>query len=177
MDTTELEVSVSATVTTRKVAPARFKAAMGSFAAGVTIITALDEAGAPQGMTATAFSSVSLSPPLCLVCVNERARTCQSILSRGYFAVNMLCADQHELSARFASALAEKFAGVPWARGATTGCPLLAGALARVECEVQGVHAAGDHCVIVGQPLSIDVDDGRPLVYWRGRYSSLTSPT
>ena len=177
MDTTEREISVSGTVSPRKVAAARFKAAMGSFAAGVTIITAVDEAGAPQGMTATAFSSVSLSPPLCLVCVNEQARTCQSILSRGYFAVNMLCADQHELSARFASALADKYVGVAWMRGANTHCPLLVGALARIECEVQGVHAAGDHCVIVGQPLSIDVADGSPLVYWRGSYSSLTNRT
>jgi len=174
METIERDAPASDTGTARNAATTRFKAAMGSFAAGVTIITAIDDAGTPQGMTATAFSSVSVSPPLCLVCVNHRARTCQSIVARGCFAVNLLCADQHELSARFASSAPEKYAGVSWVRGATTGCPLLTRALARIECVIQEVHAAGDHCVIVGQPLSIDVDDGSPLVYWRGRYSSLT---
>src|SRR5687767_7745222 len=87
-----------------------FRAAMGSFAAGVTVITTLDANGAPQAVTATAFSSVSLSPPLCLVCIAKRTRTYQPLLLKGSFAVNILRAEQEWLSARFASSALDRFA-------------------------------------------------------------------
>jgi flavin reductase len=155
------------------VAPEQFKAAMGSFAAGVTIVTTLDGEGVAHALTATAFSAVSLSPPLCLVCVDKRARTRQPLLMRRHFAINMLDAQQQDLSARFASSIPDKFAGVSWWGGELTGCPILEGALTWLECQVVEVHSGGDHDIFIGRVLSVQVHDGTPLVYWRGRYSSL----
>lgn len=150
-----------------------FRAAMGSFAAGVTVITALDERGGPQALTATAFSSVSLTPPLCLVCIARGTRAYQPLLTSGHFAVNILRAEQEWLSARFASSVADRFASVAWEPGDVTGCPLIPGALVSLECRVVDVHSGGDHDIFLGSPLSVRVHEGAPLVYWRGSYSSL----
>ena len=158
------------------VAPEEFRAAMGSFAAGVTVITTLDPNGAPQAVTATAFSSVSLSPPLCLVCIAKRTRTYQPLLLRGSFAVNILRAEQEWLSARFASSAVDRFASVAWQPGRITGCPIIDGALVSLECQVVEVHSGGDHDIFLGSPKSVHVHDGAPLVYWRGTYSSLPPP-
>lgn len=153
-----------------------FKAAMASFAAGVTVVTTMDERNCPQAMTATAFSSVSASPPLCLVCVDKRARTYQPLLLKGCFAVNILCSEQQSLSARFAAPIADRFAGVGWRPGNVTGCPVLDGALAFMECQVTEVHSGGDHDIFLGRVASVEVRAGAPLVYWRGSYSSLPPP-
>jgi flavin reductase (DIM6/NTAB) family NADH-FMN oxidoreductase RutF len=150
-----------------------FKAAMASFAAGVTIVTTIDEHGNPQAVTATAFSSVSLSPPLCLVCIDRRARTYRPILYRRSFAVNILRAEQEWLSNRFASAIPDRFSAVSWVPGGITGCPIIEEALASMECEVVEVHTGGDHDIFLGSPTSVRVHDGAPLVYFRGNYSSL----
>lgn len=156
------------------VTPEQFRAAMGSFAAGVTIVTTIDEAGKPQALTATAFSSVSLNPPLCLVCVDRRARSHQPLLSRRSFAVNILSADQEVLSRHFAAPMADRFSEVPWRPGRITRCPRLKGVLAFVECVVAGVHDGGDHDIFLGHVAGVEVREGTPLVYWRGTYSSLT---
>ncbi|HXK18034.1 MAG TPA: flavin reductase family protein [Polyangiaceae bacterium] len=153
-----------------------FRAAMGSFAAGVTVITTLDERGAPQAVTATAFSSVSLTPPLCLVCIAKQTRTYEPLRANGRFAVNILRAEQEWLSTRFASSLADRFASVPWQPGSVTGCPMIDGALVSMECQVVEVHSGGDHDIFLGSPVSIRVHHGAPLVYWRGAYSSLPPP-
>jgi len=158
------------------VAPEEFRAAMGSFAAGVTVITTLDGEGAPQAVTATAFSSVSLSPPLLLVCIAKRTRTYRPLLMKGSFAVNILRAEQEWLSARFASSVVDRFASVAWRAGRVTGCPIIDGALVSLECEVVEVHSGGDHDIFLGSPQSVQVQDGAPLVYWRGNYSSLPPP-
>jgi len=158
------------------VAPEEFRAAMGSFAAGVTVITTLDTNGAPQAVTATAFSSVSLSPPLCLVCIAKRTRTYEPLLMKGCFAVNILRAEQEWLSARFASSALDRFASVAWRPGRITGCPIIDGALVSLECQVVEVHSGGDHDIFLGSPQSVHVQDGAPLVYWRGNYSSLPPP-
>jgi flavin reductase (DIM6/NTAB) family NADH-FMN oxidoreductase RutF len=149
---------------------------MGSFAAGVTVITTLDESGAPQAVTATAFSSVSLTPPLCLVCIAKRTRTYEPLRQNGRFAVNILRAEQEWLSARFASSAADRFASVIWQPGGITGCPIIDGALVSMECHVVEVHSGGDHDIFLGSPVSIRVHQGAPLVYWRGSYSSLPPP-
>lgn len=159
------------------VSAAEFKAAMASFAAGVTIITTIDASGAPQALTATAFSSVSVSPPLCLVCIDKRARTHQPLLRQGCFAVSILSAEQEQLSARFAAPIADRFAGVRWRPGEVTGCPIIHGALAYMECQVVEVHSGGDHDIFLGAVTSVQVRDGTPLVYFRGSYSSLPPPS
>jgi flavin reductase (DIM6/NTAB) family NADH-FMN oxidoreductase RutF len=156
--------------------PEDFRAAMSSFAAGVTVITTLDANGAPQAVTATAFSSVSMTPPLCLVCINKRTRTHQPLLLTRHFAVNILGADQQWVSARFASSAGDRFASVEWSAGDTTGCPIIEGALAWMECRIVEVHSGGDHDIFLGSPISVRVHEGAPLVYWRGNYSSLPPP-
>jgi flavin reductase (DIM6/NTAB) family NADH-FMN oxidoreductase RutF len=152
-----------------------FKAAIGSFAAGVTIVTTIDASGAPEALTATAFSSVSVSPPLCLVCIDRRARPHGPLLMKGAFAINILSAEQEALSARFAAPIPDRFAGVSWHPGEVTRCPIIPGAIAYMECHVVEVHCGGDHDIFLGRVDSVRVGDGAPLVYWRGRYSSLRS--
>lgn len=153
-----------------------FRAAMGSFAAGVTIISTLDENGAPQAVTATAFSSVSLTPPLCLVCIAKRTRAYEPLKLMGRFAVNILRAEQEWLSNRFASSVADRFAEVAWQPGDVTGCPIFEDALVSMECQVVEVHSGGDHDIFLGSPLWVRTQVGAPLVYWRGSYSSLPPP-
>ena len=130
------------------VTAADFKAAMGSFAVGVTIVTTTAPNGAPEALTATAFSSVSADPPLCLVCIDKRARSHGPLLRTGSFAINILGAHQEALSKRFAAPIADRFAGVHWQPGEVTSCPITSGALACLECNVVEVHA-GDRKSVV----------------------------
>jgi flavin reductase (DIM6/NTAB) family NADH-FMN oxidoreductase RutF len=150
-----------------------FRAAMGSFASGVTIVTTLDSAEKPHGMTATAFCSVSKQPPLCLVCVSHKADAYPVLAGAGRFAVNFLSAEQEDLSTRFATHGLDKFENVAYRAGPLTGCPLLDGTLASVECGVQHVHCAGDHDVFIAEILGIVSVPGEPLVYFRGKYHKL----
>lgn len=139
------------------------------FAAGVTVITSLNEIDAPAGMTATAFSSVSLSPPMVLVCVNATARTRRAIEGHSAFGVNVLATGQEHIARQFASRISDKFEGVAWRRG-VTGVPLLEGALATVECRVHHAVEAGTHIVYIGEVLGGSVGDGEPLLYYEGAY-------
>lgn len=147
-----------------------FRAAMGSFAAGVTIITTRDDAGRSFGLTATAFSSVSRDPPLCMICVAHTAEAHPVLLASGRFAVNFLAAAQEGLSARFATHGLDKFDGVLHHAGPVTGCALVDGAMASIECTVHARHAAGDHDLFIGEVRSVSVSGDPPLVYFRGRY-------
>jgi len=151
-----------------------FRKVMGSFASGVTIVTTVAEDGTMTGLTATAFSSVSLDPPLCLVCVDTRGSSHDALLANRKFAVNMLAADQMDLSNRFASRSDDKFAGVAYEPGVETGCPLLAGALATMECTVVDVFPGGDHAIVIGELRSTKTNEGRPLLYFRGGYRALS---
>lgn len=163
----------AATLTSNEVSPREFLAAMGSFAASVTVVTALDAFDNPCALTATAFTSVSKEPPRCLVCIHKQARPRDSILRGARFAVNILRADQEEVAARFASTVEDRFAGVRWHGGACTGAPIIEGVLAWVECEVVQVVSSGDHDIIVGAVLAVQVNDGAPLVYFRGSCATL----
>ncbi len=154
-----------------------FKQVMGSFAAGVTVVTTIDEEGRKWGLTATAFSSLSLDPPLCLVCVDKRAGSLDALRSSRRFAVNMLCRDQEELSNHFASRSDDKFAGIDDQAGEATGCPILPGALGVAECEVVDILSGGDHEIFVGQVMATTVSEGQPLLYWRGSYGALNNAT
>jgi flavin reductase (DIM6/NTAB) family NADH-FMN oxidoreductase RutF len=145
-----------------------------SFAAGVTVVTTRDREGRPSGLTASAFTSVSLDPPLVLVCVDHTATAHPDLRDRGWFAVNVLRREQEALSRRFAVSGGDKFRGVPCHEG-RTGLPLLDGALATLECRIVDTHEAGDHTIFIGQVESASVEDGRPLVHFYGDYHSLTS--
>lgn len=136
------------------------------------MITSVNDAGEPVGMTATAFSSVSLDPPMVLVCVNATARTRHAIEGRTGYAVNILGVEQEPIARQFASSVADKFEGVSWRPG-ETGVPLLEGALATLECEVVRSVEAGTHIVYIGAVRAGSEPGGDPLLYFDGSYRSL----
>lgn len=152
-----------------------FKAVMGCFAAGVTVITSSDATGRHSGLTATAFTSLSMEPPLCLVCIDKRAGSHAAMTENKKFAVNLLNDAQEELSNRFASRREDKFDGVAWAPGGATGCPVFEEALASMECEVTSILPGGDHDIFVGEIKAVRVGEGKPLVYWKGAYGDVAS--
>ncbi len=149
-----------------------FRHALGRFASGVTVVTVADERGEATGLTVSAFSSVSLNPPLVLVCIDNRSTSIPVIESVGSFAVNVLTKDQAHLSNRFASRDVNKFDGVAWSKG-SLGMPLLSGALAQLECTVAQTVDAGDHTLFIGQVEATNVEDSeQPLLYFNGNYGN-----
>ena len=149
-----------------------FRAVMGRFASGITVITARDAAGTPHGMTVSAFSSLSLDPPLVLVCIADDA-TMAPLLDRAEsYAVNVLASTQEALSRRFAGKVDDRFAGVGYQAG-KLGDPILDDVLAWLQCRVVARHPAGDHVIVIGQVEAAGVGDGKPLLYYRGGYATL----
>jgi flavin reductase (DIM6/NTAB) family NADH-FMN oxidoreductase RutF len=154
------------------IGPDDFRKVLGHFASGVTVITTADGEGRPAGLTATAFTSVSLDPPLVLVCVSQKSQSYPSLLERGRFAVNFLRREQEDLSKRFATQRLDKFDGVPH-RMSALQLPILTEALAHVECVTVSRHIEGDHTILVGRVEACDTATGAPLLYFRGQYASL----
>ncbi len=149
-----------------------FRAVLGRFASGITIITTHDADDRDHGMTVSAFSSLSLDPPLVLVAIGNDA-TMAPVMSRAdSFAVNVLHEGQQELSRRFAGKLDDRFAGVAHTHG-MFGDALLDGVLGTLECRIVARHPAGDHVIVVGEVEGAAAHDGRPLLYFRGGYAAL----
>ncbi len=149
-----------------------FRHAMGHFATGVTVVTSIGDDGEPVGTTASAVTSLSLDPPLVLVCFDRDSLTLQAIRAHGAFVVNVLAAPQQHLSANFARrGLAAAWDGIRHRRG-PTGSPRLDGVLAALECTVENRFPGGDHEIVVGRVQDVEInDDGvGPLLYWRGSY-------
>ena len=154
-----------------------FRHTLSHFASGVTIITVCDRDGKPTGLTASAFTSVSLDPPLILVCVDHKSQSYPALVAGKMFAVNILAHDQEHLSRRFATTKIEnKFEGVSFALS-SMGLPLLESALAHLECAIVNVHLEGDHSIFVGRVEQARAGSGHPLLYFRGRYDRLHGPT
>jgi flavin reductase (DIM6/NTAB) family NADH-FMN oxidoreductase RutF len=153
--------------------PEEFRDACGRFTTGVCVVTALGPEG-PSGMTANAVTSLSLEPPLMIVCFASTARTLAAVEHSRRFGVQFLAHDQEEIAARFASKMPEheKFAGLAWSERA--GVPCLDGCLAWLGCEVRGLHPGGDHLIGVGEVVDLRRGEGEPLVFYRGDYWSLT---
>jgi flavin reductase (DIM6/NTAB) family NADH-FMN oxidoreductase RutF len=152
------------------VAAEQFKQALSAWATGVTIVTA--RAGDRiHGMTVSAFSAVSLEPPLVLVCADKSSNTHLLIAEGGVFAVNVLARDQFALSDRFASKKDEdrRFEGIE-TEAAATGAPLLRGTVASLDCRVVAAHDAGDHVIYVGEVEAASVSDRAPLLHFRRTY-------
>jgi len=149
-----------------------FRQALGRFASGVTIVTCKNDGGDPCGITVSAFSSLSLEPPLVLICIDKRASLYEDLKEGSYFAVNVLAQDQESVSRRFASRDTDRFRGIGYREG-LTGAPLIDGAVAFIECRVVNSYHGGDHTIFVGQVESSAVTDGKPLLYFRGGYSSI----
>lgn len=149
-----------------------FRRACGKFATGITILTVRDASGAPHGMTANSFTSVSLDPPLVLLCVDYRARVLDQLVVGATIGVNMLTEEQRELSARFARAGQDRFDGVEWSAG-DTGAPLLPGCLATLECAITKLYEGGDHAIVLAEVRRATWEEGRPLIYFNSGYQAL----
>ncbi len=147
--------------------------ALGCFATGVTIVTACDESGQPIGLTANSFTSVSLDPPLLLVCIANNAGSAPILRNASHFAVNVLQIGHQPASNRFAGRGEDRFAATPWTPG-EAGVPLIDGALSSFECRRYAVHDGGDHFILVGEVVRAQFEPRRdPLLYFRGKYRRL----
>jgi flavin reductase (DIM6/NTAB) family NADH-FMN oxidoreductase RutF len=152
---------------------AEFRRILGHWTTGVAIVTSVAPGGHPRGLTANAVASVSLEPPLVLVCVERGADTHDSIRSAGSFAISILPQAAERTARRFAGDATEtKFEGIAW-RAVLSGAPVLDEALAWVDCRVQDAYDAGDHSIYVGAVLAGDAREGEPLVYYRGGFNRL----
>lgn len=154
--------------------PSEFRKAMGSFATGVTIIT-VDLDGEVHGMTANAFASVSLDPPMALVCVDHSARTHAHLHARKRFGVNILAEDQRAISEYYARPVPDQVAGNLAAGFDRTahGTPVLHGALTFLECRLQWAHDAGDHTIFIAEVEDVVMRQGEPLLFFRSKYRQI----
>ncbi|HXP42291.1 MAG TPA: flavin reductase family protein [Candidatus Acidoferrales bacterium] len=154
--------------------PAEFREAMGCFATGVTIIT-VDVDGKVHGMTANAFASVSLEPPLVLVCVDHSARTHAHLHARKRFGVNVLADGHKAISEYYARPVPEQFEEESPARFDRTrhGTPVLYGALTYLECRLQRAQDAGDHTIFIAEVEDVVVRPGQPLLFFRSQYRQI----
>lgn len=165
-----LSTPVRAAPPTDPVIDAReLRRALGAFVTGVTVVTTVDAEGKPRGLTANSFSSVSLDPPLVLVCVAKTAASCPVFAAAKSYAVNILAEGQREVSGTFASRSADKFGAVSW-RKERTGSPILDGVAAWLDCELHDTVDAGDHVILIGRVLAFDHAPANPLGYCRGNY-------
>jgi flavin reductase (DIM6/NTAB) family NADH-FMN oxidoreductase RutF len=151
-----------------------FKAALGNWVTGVTIVTARD-GDHVHGMTVSAFTEVSLEPPLVLVCADKSSNTHPVIAAGRAFAVNILASDQSELSNKFASKKYEqvRFDGLAVTTG-TTGAPLIPGCVANLDCRLVVAHDHGDHVVYIGEVVELRLSEKQPLLYHNGSYGTFS---
>jgi len=154
------------------VSSADFRRACGRFATGIAVASVLDAEGAPQGLTVSSFTSVSLEPPLILICLGHAVTNLEDFRRACYFGISILRESDRDLSARFAQKGGVRFDGIGWLPG-ETGVPLLAGALAALECAVYQRFPSGDHDILVGEVVRICANDGAPLIHFAGRYRNL----
>ena len=145
---------------------------MGHFATGVTVITTRDKDGGPNGLTANAFMSLSLNPPLILISVDKGATCYACFAPQNGFTVNFLSEDQEELSRRFATKGINKFAGLKWKEG-SNGAAILDGVLGHIECKITQCHDGGDHTIVLGEILNVNATGERPLLFYKGKYQRL----
>ncbi len=149
-----------------------FRRALSSFPSGVTVVTTKDKAGRLHGITVSAFCSVSLEPPLVLVCIDKTTGSHPAFEFGGVFVINVLSEDQAHLSNHFASLTADKFDGIEY-RQTSDGIPILDDAMVNLECRLVYTHEGGDHSIFVGEIQNAIIKDGKPLLYFQGSYRSL----
>lgn len=148
-----------------------FRKALGCFATGVTVVTALNPGTkAMAGVTVSAFSSLSLEPPLVLFCLSGNNSNLDTFRNSGHFGINILAETQRDVSIRFASRSEDKWAGVSFETW-DSGVPMLAGCVANLECRLVETHAGGDHVIVIGEVVRLKAQEGgSPLIYFRGSY-------
>lgn len=152
--------------------PRALRNAFGAFATGVTVVTTRQPDGTPRGFTANSFTSVSLDPPLLLVCLAKTAHSAETFANAPHFAVNILAEDQKAVSGLFASRAPDKFAQCAWTPGPAQ-MPLIDGALAQFTCANHQLVDAGDHLILIGRIEAFTTAEGQPLGYFRGNYFSI----
>jgi flavin reductase (DIM6/NTAB) family NADH-FMN oxidoreductase RutF len=151
----------------------KFRRVLGHFATGITVVTGLKENKTPVGLTVNAFTSLSLSPPLVLFCLDKKTASIDAFDKGNGFALNMLNKNQKDLSVIFSTKVEDRFAKVEhtfW----DTGVPILTGCLANLECKIEAIHDGGDHLIIVGLVGRLhQSDNGSPLLYFNGNYAQI----
>jgi len=164
--------SDSAPVHAAKLGSEEFRRACSRFATGITVASVLDASGMPLGLTVNSFSSVSLDPPLVLICLGHAVSIIDAFRESKHFGINVLDDSQQHLSERFARKGEDRFDGLEWYRG-ETGVPLLQGMLAVMECEVRERVTAGDHDIFVAEMVRAEAREGKPLIYYGSKYRVL----
>lgn len=153
--------------------PRTLRDALGCFATGVTVVTCVDQDGSPVGLTANSFTSLSLDPPLLLVCVSKLAASAAPLSAAEHFAVNVLQTGQQPASITFSTRVEDRFGCTEWSEG-EHGAPVLMDSLSVFECRRHAIHEGGDHFILVGEVVKATFEPGLdPLLYFRGRYRRL----
>ena len=153
--------------------PRTLRDALGCFATGVTVVTCLNADGEPAGVTVNSFTSVSLDPPLLLVCLHKKAASAAARFNSTQFAINLLQTGQQPASITFSTRVEDRFGTMAWSCG-EAGAPILKDSLSVFECENYAVYDGGDHHILVGQVAKASFDASLdPLLYFRGRYRRL----
>jgi flavin reductase ActVB len=157
--------------------PVMFRAALGRFPSGVCVVTTEDAEGQPRGFTASAFSSLSLDPPLVLVCLDQKAESHAVFRVAKSFAISILASHQMAIAIQFATKSAEKFGGISVGTGPETGHPVIPEAVVHLECRMHQTITAGDHTILVGEVAGAAVFDGEPLVFYNRLYGRFHDQT
>jgi len=153
----------------------RFRQVVGHYPSGVAVVTAASD-GRPVGLAIASFCSLSLDPPLVLFCAAQASTSWPQIREVGKFCVNVLAADQQGVCEALARTGGDKFQSLSWTP-APSGSPILAGVLAWIDCDVETVHTVGDHQIVIGRVRTLNVErDGAPLLFFRSRYGSFSTP-
>jgi flavin reductase ActVB len=155
--------------------PLDFRTAMSRFASGVTVVTTRDDSGVRSGFTASAFSSLSLDPPLVLVCLERRADCFEAFEAAATMGISILAAGHDDVALRFATKGADKFGGSEMEDGPVTGMPLVKGALAQVECEMYSKLDGGDHLILVGRVVGARVAEAEPLLHYNRAFGAFVA--
>jgi flavin reductase (DIM6/NTAB) family NADH-FMN oxidoreductase RutF len=154
------------------VSPDEFRSVLGRFPSGVTVVTTKAADGSDEGMTVSAFCSVSLEPPLVLICIEKNASAYEALTNAPQFVVNILSAKQEQIARRFSVVDIDRFEGVGFSRS-QNGIAVLDDVLGIIECKQSAQHDAGDHTIIVGEVEAGRAENGTPLLYYRGGYAQL----
>jgi flavin reductase (DIM6/NTAB) family NADH-FMN oxidoreductase RutF len=154
------------------VSPDEFRSVLGRFPSGVTVVTTKSGDGTDHGMTVSAFASVSLEPPLVLICIEKNASAYEALTNASGFVVNILSRNQEQIARRFAIVDIDRFEGIGYTRS-QNGFAILDEVLGVIECNVTAKHDAGDHTIIVGEVEATRAENGAPLLYYRGGYAQL----
>jgi flavin reductase (DIM6/NTAB) family NADH-FMN oxidoreductase RutF len=152
--------------------PDQFRQIAGQWLTGVAVVTSMESPSGPCGMTMSAVTSLSLTPPQFLICIDQRARTMGAIRNSGSFCINYLRDDQRDLAVSFSRAGNDRFASLTYKTG-ETGSPILEGVIAYVECKLHTVHHGGDHWIVIGDAVGGGFSGGPPLAYFHGAYRRL----